>query len=311
VVSRPISHPYSLLTSIENMFYGLSLKPGVPVPVDTDLGEVLHISQACLNSPSGGGNTYVKIKEGQNTFTICCLKKEHQEHASLDLFVQAVSGASFVAEGPNEVHLLGYWEPNPSLSDEEDDDELGLMDDEAIETSDEEAEMERFSKKLPDIEEVGDDDESDEEEEDDEEDVPPAVVAKPKAGAAGASANKQKPGQKGGDKNTLPQPKAKVGPKATPKAADQKRKATDSPAPEPAAKQAKSGAPAGAAKSEGGEDKFQADLTEYLSKHGRTTMSELGSKVKKPAGMAKKIGVFLKERKDIFKIEGSNVELLK
>jgi len=116
------------------MFYGLVLKPGVPVSVDTDLGEVLHISQACLNAPKNNGNTYVKIKEGQTSYSICCLQKDSQEHASLDLFVQAAAGASFVAEGSNEVHLLGYWEPNPSLSDDDEDDELGLMDDEAIES---------------------------------------------------------------------------------------------------------------------------------------------------------------------------------
>jgi len=299
------------------MFYGLVLKPGVPVSVDTDLGEVLHISQACLNSPKGNGNTYVKIKEGQTSYSICCLQKDSQEHASLDLFVQAAAGASFVAEGSNEVHLLGYWEPNPSLSDDDDDDELGLMDDEAIESDEEDAEeMERFSKKLPNIEELGDD-ESDEEE-DDEDEVAPAVVAKPKTLPAGASANKQKPGQKGGvkpeqNKNQVPQPKGKAGPKASPKASDsqqgQKRKAGDSPAAEPTPKQAKAATPATA--DAGGEEKFQSDLHEYLTKHGRTTMSELGSKVKKPAGVAKKIGVFLKERKDIFKIEGSNVELMK
>jgi nucleophosmin 1 len=285
------------------------------------LGEVLHISQACLNAPKGSGNTYVKIKDGQSTFAVCCLQKDTQEHASLDLFVQAESSPSFVAEGPNEVHLLGYWEPNPSLSDEEDDDEgmSGLMGDEGVSESDEEneEEMERFAKKLPNIEELGDE-ESDEE--DDEEDLEePVEVAKPKAlPVGGASANKQKPGQKGGDKpqqqnkNQVPPPKAKAGPKASPKANEvqqgQKRKATDGPAAEPAAKQAKAATPA---KVEGGEEKFQADLTEYLTKNGRTSMSELGSKVKKPAGVAKKIGVFLKERKDVFKIEGNNVELLK
>jgi len=301
------------------MFYGLILKPGIPVSVGTDLGEVLHISQACLNAPKGSGNTYVKIKDGQSTFAVCCLQKDTQEHASLDLFVQSESSPSFVAEGPNEVHLLGYWEPNPSLSDDEDDGMSGLMGDEGVSESDEEnaEEMESFAKKLPSIEELGDD-ESDED--DEEEDDEPVEAAKPKAlPAGGASANKQKPGQKDGDKpqqqnkSQVPQPKAKAGPKASPKANEvqqgQKRKAADGPATEPSAKRAISATPA---KVEGGgEEKFKADLTEYLSKDGRPCMSEMGSKVKKPAGVAKKIGVFLKERKDVFKIEGNNVELLK
>jgi len=292
------------------MFYGLILKPGVPVSIDADLGEVLHISQACLSDPKGNGKTYVKIKEGCSTYAICCLQKDSQEFASLDLFLQAATAPSFVAEGTNEVHLIGYWEPNPSLSDEEDDDEMaGLMESDAISESDEDdetAEMERFSKMLPEA----NSDESEDEDEDEEAAVAPPVVApKAKALPAGASANKQKPGQKGGDK---PQPKAqaKPAPKASEAQQGQKRKAADVPAAEPAAKQAKGAAAAAPAKAEGGgEEKFQADLIEYLKKNGRTSMSELGSKVKKPAGVAKKVGVFLKERKDTFKIDGNNVQL--
>jgi len=296
------------------MFYGLILKPGVPVSVDTDLGEVLHISQACLNAPKQGGNTYVKIKEGGASYSICCLQKDSQEHASLDLFVQAAAGASFVAEGSNEVHLLGYWEPNPSLSDDDEDDGLGLMDDEAIESDEEDAEeMEKFSKRLTTIEDLGEgeSDEDNDEEDDDEVEIPPVVPTKAKPTPVGASANKQKPGQKAEQK--VQAPHAKAGAKASPKASDanvaQKRKASDTPVAEPASKQSKTSTPAKG--DAGGEDKFQADLQEYLTKHGRTTMSELGSKVKKPAGVSKKIGVFLKERKDMFKIEGNNVELLK
>jgi len=292
------------------MFYGLVLKPGVPVSIDSDLGEVLHISQACLSDPKGNGKTYVKIKEGDSTYAICCLQKDSQEFASLDLFLQAATAPSFVAEGTNEVHLIGYWEPNPSLSDEDDDDEMaGLMESDGVSESDEDdpEELERLQRMLPQISMEETDEEEDED--DEVEAAPPVVASKPKALPAGASANKQKPGQKGGDK---PQPKQSAQSKAAPKASDaqqgQKRKAADVPAAEPAAKQAK-GAAAPAKAEGGGEEKFQADLIEYLKKNGRTSMSELGSKVKKPAGVAKKVGVFLKERKDTFKIDGNNVQL--
>jgi len=297
------------------MFYGLVLKPGVPVSIDADLGEVLHISQACLSDPKGNGKTYVKIKESDATFSVCCLQKDTQEFASLDLFLQAATAPTFVAEGTNEVHLIGYWEPNPSLSDEDDDDEMaGLMEGDGVSESDEEdaEEMERFSKKLPNIADIGEDSDEDEDEDDEIEAVaPPVVASKPKALPAGASANKQKPGQKGGDKPQHNKVQQIPQSKAAPKASDgQKRKAADTPAAEPAAKQAKAAAAAAPAKAEGGgEEKFQADLIEYLKKNGRTSMSELGSKVKKPAGVAKKVGVFLKERKDTFKIDGNNVQL--
>jgi nucleophosmin 1 len=300
------------------MFYGLVLKPGVPVSIDSDLGEVLHISQACLSDPKGTGKTYVKIKENDSTYSICCLQKDTQEHANLDLFMQAATAPSFVAEGTNEVHLIGYWEPNPSLSDEDDDDMAGLMEGEGVSDSDEEdaEEMERFAKKLPTIEDLGEDSDEDDDEDDENEVAPAAVVPKPKGLPAGASANKQKPGQKGGDKPPQqnknqqgPQPKSKASPKANDAQPAQKRKAAETPpVAEPASKQAKPAATA-AKVDAGSEDKFQADLVEYLKKNGRTSMSELGSKVKKPAGVAKKIGVFLKERKDTFKIDGNNVLL--
>jgi len=40
-------------------------------------------------------------------------------------------------------------------------------------------------------------------------------------------------------------------------------------------------------------------------------MSELGSKVKKPAGVSKKLAQFLKDRTNLYKVDGSHVELMK
>ena len=48
----------------------------------------------------------------------------------------------------------------------------------------------------------------------------------------------------------------------------------------------------------------------FLQQHGRTSMSALGGKIKKPASIAK-LGAWMKERPDKFKIVGDSVELAK
>jgi len=361
------------------MFYGVVVKAGKTVKLDSELGEVLHLSQACLNDPKDGGKTYLKLNDGTNAFTVCCLQKDKCEHTGMDLFIQTDNDAvSFTAEGKNDIHLVGYWEPHSEDTDDEHD-HLGLMHDEAEGSEDEEDELEQImddggSKKihvpvksktpgakiedlddlddledLDDSDDSGDDDLDDgdlDDDEDDEEEKVAVVEAKPKALPAGASTNKQKPGQAqpakpspGAAKVTpggkpqqqqqgTPGAKAKAQPKVaakqpTPADAGQKRKATGEPAgaaPVPPAKQAKTAGPAagaaaaganGGAADAGAESKFQEDLTDYLKKSGRTSMSELGSKVKKPAGVAKKLQAFLKERTNLFKVENGQVELIK
>jgi len=323
------------------MFDGLVIKGGESAELDAEHGEVFHLSQACLNDPRDGGKTYVKIVEGERSMVICCLQKDKCEHAPLDIFIHP-SQASFKVEGKNEVHLVGYWEPQGDSDDEGGD--LNLMGDEAEESEGEDDESE-LEDEVPALLNGGDhikkpeamlslakagedesDEEDNEEEESDEEDEMPSAA--PKAGkglAAGASANKQKPQQskkiEAAPATKGPQVaagKAKAAPKAGPQVAaneaGQKRKQapTDKASTQPPSKQAKTAAaPAGKASTEGGDDKFESDLTEYLKKHGRTSMSELGSKVKKPAGVSKKLAAFLKDKPTMFKVDGSHVELLK
>jgi len=336
------------------MFDGLAIKAGETANLEGENGEVFHLSQACLSDPKDAGKSYLKIKEGDRSLVVCCLQKDKNEHAALDIFVHPATN-SFSVEGKNDIHLVGYWEPHGESDNDED--ELDFMADEA-EESDEAGESDlddeipsllngdrtKKPQGMPSAAKAGDEDESDEEDdeehgESDDESEMPVAVPQTKAGKglqAGVSANKQKPSQQPKQAPKSPalkqeaQPakaaagKAKATPKAAPKVAaanesqaSQKRK----PAPaektstQPPAKQAKTAAtPAAAGKGTtdaAGDDKFQSDLTEYLTKHGRTTMSELGSKVKKPAGVAKKLAAFLKDRTNLFKVDGTHVEMAK
>jgi len=317
------------------MFDGLAIKAGETTTLESENGEVFHLSQACLSDPRDGGKTYLKIKEGERTLSVCCLQKDKCEHAALDIFVHPATN-KFSVEGKNDIHLVGYWEPH-GASDSEDE-ELDFMADEADESEAGESDLDdevpnllnndRMKKPqaISALAKAGLDEEDDEEDEEQQSEsdeeapvVPPVKGAKAQAG--GVSANKQKVQQTpAGKAQPHPAGKAKAAPKPAPKTAaveaGQKRKQApvDKATPQPPAKQAKTAAAAPAAKGSteaGGEEKFQADLTEYLTKHGRTTMSELGSKVKKPAGVSKKLALFLKDRTSLFKVDGSHVELMK
>jgi len=334
------------------MFDGLAIKAGETANLEGENGEVFHLSQACLSDPKDAGKSYLKIKEGDRSLVVCCLQKDKNEHAALDIFVHPATN-SFSVEGKNDIHLVGYWEPHGESDDDED--ELDFMADEA-EESDEAGESDlddeipsllngdraKKPQGMPSAAKAGESDEEDDEElgESDDESEMPVAVPQTKAGKglpAGVSANKQKPSQqpKQAPKSSPAlkseaQPakaaagKAKATPKAAPKVAaanesqaSQKRKQApaEKTSTQPPAKQAKTAAtPAAAGKGTtdaAGDDKFQSDLTEYLTKHGRTTMSELGSKVKKPAGVAKKLAAFLKDRTNLFKVDGTHVEMAK
>jgi len=244
--------------------------------------------------------------------------------------------------------LVGYWEPHGDDSD--DDDELGMMGDGLEDEEESEDELKVGGDGMPkkriegldDIENFDDDDDGDDDDDDDDDEIDledgdddeaPPLIAKPKALPAGASTNKQKPGQANksvpitiqsgkpqGNSPAATKPdgkgKGKVAPKSAPEGSSvgQKRKANGDAAGAPEVKQAKSTPPTAAKGVAGGDAagdaKFQLDLTDYLTKHGKTSMSELGSKVKKPAGVAKKLQAFMKDRTQLFKIENGHVELI-
>lgn len=317
------------------MFYGVVVKPGQTVALEPE-AEVLHLSQACLSEPKDASKTYLTLENDKGTFNLCALQKDKCEHAALDLFLAGESGVKFSVKGTNEVHLVGYWEPSAGS-----DDDMGDMDGlgEGLEDSDEETSV-SFPDQAgaprgleDDIDGEFDDEDDDEDDEDDDEDeVENVQEKKPKAQPFGASGNKQKPkvaeakpaaakvpavvanqqpATKAQPKNKAAEPKKqaaepkKQAGKAAPKEADQSLKRK----PEAVAATPPTGDKK--AKQDGAEGKFHDDLLDYLTKNGRTSFSELGSKVKKPDGVSKKLAAFVKEKPTVFKVDGSHVELVK
>eukprot|EP00915_Cephaloidophora_sp_WS-2016_P002843 GHVH01003856.1.p1 GENE.GHVH01003856.1~~GHVH01003856.1.p1 ORF type:complete len:456 (+),score=124.97 GHVH01003856.1:98-1465(+) len=57
------------------------------------------------------------------------------------------------------------------------------------------------------------------------------------------------------------------------------------------------------------EIQFEGELTKFLSSNGRTPLPILGAKIKKPAGVKGKLGIFIKSRPDKFIVKGDQVEL--
>eukprot|EP01071_Lankesteria_metandrocarpae_P007637 Lankesteria_metandrocarpae@DN4737_c0_g1_i2.p1 len=131
------------------MLFGAVIKPSEIVPVASDEGQLLHLSQACLNKPSSG-ITYLQIITEGKKINVCALSKDKCEHAAFDLFIPCNSDVSFSVMGNNEVHVSGYFEPegDNELADEDemdgdDDDD----DDEAEEADDDELAAQSISGK--------------------------------------------------------------------------------------------------------------------------------------------------------------------
>ncbi|CDR97463.1 hypothetical protein, conserved [Babesia bigemina] len=121
------------------MLFGAVIAPGSSVTPKNDLANIVHLSQVCLNDPKSNEKTYVQLVDGNKTFNICALQKDVREHATVDVFFSTVGGIKLTTKGgKNEVHVVGYFEPEEesyvSDSDDEDmDDEEGGDDEEGSE----------------------------------------------------------------------------------------------------------------------------------------------------------------------------------
>ncbi|KAF8820792.1 nuclear factor NF3 [Cardiosporidium cionae] len=105
------------------MFFGAHLKPNVPfVPTRKDGGDLLHLSQLCLYNPKQAGRTYVQVVEGNETYCVASLEKDKMEQVSIDLFLSTENELKLQTTGAsNEVHVVGFFEPEPSDLEDEDD----------------------------------------------------------------------------------------------------------------------------------------------------------------------------------------------
>lgn len=320
-----------MFTSTNTMsFWGVVLKPGKKESVKTTEGDILHLSQACLNAPKGGKN-YLQVTEGETTYAIACLEKDKAEHCSFDLFF-STGDCTFSNKGDSEVHLTGYFEPEPS-GDMEDDEEEDDDDDSdeppakpaangkvkspaAKPATPPQKPASPLQKPASPLQKPGspqqkaaaaaaaasdDDDEDEEEEEDgsleDEEAEEDDDLDEEEEESLLEGEEEEEEDEDDEEEDESPPPA--------------KRKGGDAGAP-PAKKLKDGGSPKmeAAAAPAGGAAGYVKALHEYLKKNGKTPISVLGSKVKRPPD-APKLKASLDSAKDKFLITGESVEAKK
>ncbi|PHJ16907.1 nuclear factor nf3 [Cystoisospora suis] len=333
------------------MFYGVSVKPGQTVKLSPeDGGEVLHLSQVCMTNPKDSNRTYVQVTQEGKTYSVCMLQKDKQEFTTLDLFFSTRQGVSIKTEGgKNEVHLTGYFEPEPEddIDSEEDEElesdvEVDMMeqahgrkhvpskggkvedldaneDDEDDEDEDDEDGGKMKALTAGDEEEDDEEDEEGDEDEEDDEDDEKALN-----GLAGESdeddeeeEDEEDEEEEDEENEAAPQGKKKVPPSAG--QADKKRKAAATPVNNSQAsnKKAKAGTPAGKGQAPGGAkggnsgdaSAYKTALIDFLKKNGKTPLATLGQKVKKPAGVSEKMAQFLKAHASTFEVADGSCSL--
>ncbi|KAK2196272.1 bifunctional Nucleoplasmin core domain superfamily/Nucleoplasmin-like domain [Babesia duncani] len=124
------------------MLFGAVIAPGNSVTPKHDLANIVHVSQLCLNEPTSNEKTYVQLVDGNKSYCICALQKDVQEHATVDIFFSTTGGLKLTTKGgQNEVHVIGYFEPDEEsfISDSDDEDEEDDEQDEDDEGGDEPA----------------------------------------------------------------------------------------------------------------------------------------------------------------------------
>jgi len=284
-------------------FWGCVLSPGQKKTVESPEGEILHLSQACLHNPQDGKN-YIQAEVNGTTYSIACLEKGKKEHDSFDLFFDPTTCA-FKNQGKSEVHMTGYFEPD------EGDDEGS--EEEAPKAAAAPAKSPKSSPKVeakssPKVEAKNSPKVAAKES--------PKVVAKtsPKAAAKAAPVEDdddsdedmdlQELMEEGEESELEESEEEDATPEPVKKGANTKRKAESAPAAAPPAKKAASSPKAAPA---GGEQAgYVKALADFLKKNGKTSISQLGSKVQRPKDCPK-MKVIFSQNPDKFNVQGDSV----
>eukprot|EP00917_Polyrhabdina_sp_WS-2016_P002055 GHVP01004419.1.p5 GENE.GHVP01004419.1~~GHVP01004419.1.p5 ORF type:complete len:326 (-),score=103.34 GHVP01004419.1:3346-4323(-) len=325
------------------MLFGTKVtsKQEATVPQDD---QILHISTATLLDCKSNDKTTVFVHFEGKKHAFCVLQNGKVESSSVDLFVRCNTDVKFTVTGPGSVDLVGYFEPSPAESDEDDDEDManaeafqnavanvkkGLKaaaegenattesgddndsddddsDDDSDDADDEKpaasaaaaAEKSDENEEDADSDDEDDSDDSDDDDDDSDDDKkkPAPVPAKPSKNEKGKKAAAAAPAAKEGKKG-------KEGKENQAAASPNNKRPADKPLEK---KDAKKGKPAAASD----HSTFVKSLKDYLSANGKTELSSLGVKVKKPADV-QKLGAFLRERPQEFKLENNMVSLAK
>mmetsp|Transcript_48696 Transcript_48696/g.138209 ORF Transcript_48696/g.138209 Transcript_48696/m.138209 type:complete len:243 (+) Transcript_48696:101-829(+) len=181
-------------------FWGAKVAPGEVAKVAVPAGEVLHLSQACLDPGAApGSSSRVVVEQKGSSFAVAILKVGGQECCALDLFID-LSEATLKNVGKATVHLTGYFESEDM--DDDGDEAPAKASPKVVAKSSPKAEVKASPKAAlkttpkadtKKVEEEDDDEDEDEEEEEEEEGEEPAkpaakAAAKEKAKAKAAPA---------------------------------------------------------------------------------------------------------------------------
>eukprot|EP00444_Apocalathium_aciculiferum_P067552 CAMPEP_0183560730 /NCGR_PEP_ID=MMETSP0371-20130417/95659_1 /TAXON_ID=268820 /ORGANISM="Peridinium aciculiferum, Strain PAER-2" /LENGTH=171 /DNA_ID=CAMNT_0025769033 /DNA_START=45 /DNA_END=557 /DNA_ORIENTATION=+ len=104
-------------------FWGTKIAPGATATIESELGDLLHLSQACLapDTPAGAG-AKILVEQNGTSYAVAVLKEGGQDCCALDLFVDA-KDTKLKVVGKATVHLTGYFEADGMDEDDDDDEE--------------------------------------------------------------------------------------------------------------------------------------------------------------------------------------------
>ena len=285
------------------MFWGIVLKPGASHTL-TEGSDLLHVSQACL-AEAKEGKCHLQVTDNNITYTIAVLEKEKNEMASLDLFFNTVAPPTFINKGKSEIHLSGYFEMSNEMDSEDEsiDEEVesdvevgeeitsasaakaaisGIAKKNSKPVQEEEDEDEEMEEE--DDEEVEDEEDEDEEDEDDEEGEEEDDEEDEEDEEDDEEEEEEEEEEEKKEVNTK----------------NNKRPAPAANAQQPAAKNQKTADNSG--------DSFAKSIVTFLkSNGGKQSVSAIGGKVPRPAGVPK-LKQFCASRKE-FKVNGDIVQL--
>ena len=279
------------------MFWGIALKPGASFTL-SEGSDLLHVSQACL-AEAKEGKCNLQVTDNNITYTIAILEKDKNEMASLDLFFNTVAPPTFINKGKSEIHLSGYFEMSNDMDSEED-----LSEDEVESEVEDEEEIvsaaaakkviKGVSKNSKAIQEEAEEDEEDEEEgeieEDDEEDEEDEDEDEDEDDEDEEEEDEEEEDEEEEDEEAEEVP-AKV--------VENKKRPAPATKEQPAAK---------TQKTDGSADSFAKAIAAFLkSNGGKQTVSAIGGKVPRPAGVPK-LKQFCVSRKE-FTVNGDIVQL--
>ena len=258
-------------------FFGFEMKQDKPALVKADPVAEINLTMAC--AVDGNKRSVVSVRpDDGDTFTLAVLSPGVSDFQKIDLKLTAGNEALEFSTSGATVHVTGYVTLPPEYMLDSDSDS-----DHEAETSTELARTRHGTARL--VENVDSDS-------DDECFNPHLMFAESSDDDDGPDDNKF--GVQPLLKRAAPAPAAK----------QKKRKAAEAAAATPVPKRP---APFPSAKPDA---VFEAAVVQFLKQNGSSPLSKVGNACKRPAGLSVNLKAFLRQRENLFNIEGDRVGLV-